>query len=213
MATSWADLRQQTLEVHQRLLHGDPTASADAAELLLDPVVARLQRKWPGLAHTDACHDAATDVLVVYLADPSRYQPTQSSLVGWLVMQAHGDLLNDHASKPKQFERMWLAESAMPVDPSTGETPQLGDQAPSFDTLPEVNGSTVLAAVRDAFPNERDRQLIWLMCIEGSHSTEEAAKVLGLAGLSPTDRAAEVKRHKDRIMRRLRRLRLDDHDE
>ena len=213
MAASEAELRQQALDVHQRLLHGDPTASADAAELLLDQVVARLQRKWPGLASTDACHDAAIDVLVMYFADPSRYQPAQSSLVGWLVMQAHGDLLNDHASKPKRFERLWLVESALPVDPSTGETPRIGDQIPSLDALPDVDGSIVLAAVRDAFPNERDRQLIWLMCIEGSHSTEEAAKVLGLAGLSPAERTAEVKRHKDRVMRRLRRLGLDERDE
>ncbi len=213
MATRGSELRQQALEVHQRLLHGDPTASADAATLLLKPVVAHLRRKWPGLAYTDACHDAAIDVLVEYFADPSRYQPSRSSLVRWLVMQAHGDLLNDHASKPKQFERLWLVESALPADPSTGEVQRVGDQSPSFDTLPEVDGSTVLTAVRDAFPNERDRQLIWLMCIEGSHSTEEAAKVLGLAGLPPAERTAEVKRHKDRVMRRLRRLGLDDRDE
>lgn len=206
MAASDAELWLEALDVHQRLLQGDPIASADAAELLLDPVVARLKRKWPGPAYSDACHDAAVDVLVMYFTDPSRYQPAQSSLVGWLVMQAHGDLLNDYASKPKQFERLWLVESALPVDPNTGEAPRVGDQVPSFDSLPEVDGSAVLAAVRDAFPNECDRQLIWLMCIEGSHSTEEAAKVLGLGGLSSAERTAEVKRHKDRVMRRLRRL-------
>ena len=150
MAASEAELRQQALDVHQRLLHGDPTASADAAELLLNPVVARLRRKWPGPAYSEACYDAAVDVLVVYFTDPSRYQPAQSSLVGWLVMQAHADLLNDYASKPKQFERLWLVESALPVDPSTGEAPRVGDQIPSFDTLPEVDGSIVMAAVRDA---------------------------------------------------------------
>ena len=206
MAASDAELWLKALDVHQRLLQGDPTASADAAELLLDPVVTRLKRKWPGTAYSDACHDAAVDVLVVYFTDPSRYKPAQSSLVGWLVMQAHGDLLNDYASKPKQFERLWLVESALPVDPNTGEVPRVGDQVPSFDTLPEVDGSAVLAAVRGAFPNECDRQLIWLMCIEGSHSTEEAAKVLGLDCLSGAERAAEVKRQKDRVMRRLRRL-------
>jgi len=213
MVASEAELRQQALDVHQRLLHGDPTASADAADLLLDPVVARLRRKWPGPAFSDACHDAAVDVLVAYFTDPSRYQRDQSSLVGWLVMQAHGDLLNDYASKPKQFERLWLVESALPVDPSTGEAPRVGDQVPSFDTLPDVDGSIVLAAVRDAFPDECDRQLIWLMCIEGSHSTEEAAKVLGLDGLSVAERTAQVKRHKDRVMRRLRRLGLEGRDE
>jgi hypothetical protein len=128
-------------------------------------------------------------------------------------MQAHRDLINDYDSRPKRFERLWLVESALPVDPSTGETPRLGEQVPSFDTVPEIDGSTVLAAVRQAFPDERDRRLIWLMCIEGSHATEEAAEVLGLTGLPPAERTAEVKRRKDRIMRRLRRLGLDKRDE
>ena len=213
MVTSGAELQGKALEVHQRLLRDDPVAPADAVELLLDPVVAYLRYKWPDIVYTDDCRDAAVEVLVTYLADPSRYQPTQSSLVGWLVMQAHRDLINDYDSRPKRFERLWLVESALPVDPDTGETPRLGEQVPSFDTVPEIDGSTVLAAVREAFPDERDRRLIWLMCIEGSHSTEDTAEVLGLSGLPRAERTAEVRRHKDRVMRRLRRLGLDKRDE
>ncbi len=116
MAASGSELQLQALLVQQRLLRGDPVAPADAAELLLDPVVAHLQYKWPDIAYTDACRDAAVDVLVTYLADPSRYLPNQSSLVGWLVMQAHRDLINDYDSRPKRFERLWLVESALPVN-------------------------------------------------------------------------------------------------
>jgi len=128
-------------------------------------------------------------------------------------MQAHGDLTNDYASRPKRFERTWLVESALRVDPDTGEPPRVGDEVASFDSLPDVDGSLVLAAVREAFPDSRDRQLIWLMCIEGSRSSEEAARVLGLEGLTPAQRTAEVKRQKDRVMRRLRRLGLDNRHE
>jgi RNA polymerase sigma-70 factor, ECF subfamily len=213
MATSRADLQERALEVHQRLLGGDPIAPADAAELLLDPVVARLRYKWPDVVYTDACRDAAVDVFVTYLAHPNRYQPTQSSLVGWLVMQADHDLINDYDSRPKRFERLWLVESALPVDPNTGETLRLDEQVPSFDPVPDIGGASVWAAVREAFPDERDRRLIWLMCIEEEHSTEAAAEVLGIMGQPPAERTAEVKRRKDRIMRRLRRLGLDQRDE
>jgi hypothetical protein len=213
VATNGAELQEKALEVHQRLLGGDPVAPADAAELLLDQVAGRLRYKWPDVVYTDACSDAAVEVLVTYLADPSRYQPSRSSLVGWLVMQAHRDLINDYDSKPKRFERLWLVESALPVDPNTGETPRLDEQVASFDTVPVIDGSSVLAAVREAFPDERDRRLIWLMCIEENHSTEAAAEVLEITDLPSAQQTAEVKRRKDRIMRHLRRLGLDKRDE
>jgi hypothetical protein len=72
-----------------------------------------------------------------------------------------------------------------------------------------LEDSTVFAAVRKAFPDERDRRLIWLVCVEGSRSTDEAATILGLTDLPKEQREAEVRRNKDRVMRRLRRLGLD----
>lgn len=212
MATG-AERQRQALAIHERLLHGDPTASLDASDLLLDALVARLRTRWPRLAHTDACHDAAVEVFVMYLQAPDRYDPTRSSLLGWLAMQAHGDLLNEYTSKQKGFERGWLVESEVPPKSDTGDAPRVGDQVRWFDKVPDLDGSTVLNAVRNAFPDERDRRLVWLMCIDGSRSTEEAAAILGLEHLQTEERVATVKRHKDRVMRRLRRLGLENRDE
>ncbi|WP_448639432.1 hypothetical protein [Geodermatophilus sp. URMC 63] len=207
------DLQQQALEIHRRLLRGDPTASLDAAELL-EPLTFRLRLKWPGPDYAEACGDAAVEVLVGYLQAPDRYDPTRSALLTWLVMQAHGDLLNAYASPQKRFERAWLVESSLVSDATDEKAPSaIGDHIPSFDTVPSLTKSTVLTAVADAFPEERDRQLIWLMCVEGSRSTDEAAKVLQLLDLPPDERARAVRRHKDRIMQRLRRLGLDKRDE
>lgn len=212
MAVDRAELQEQALGVHRRLLAGDPTASADAAALLLYPLVKRLNARWPLLKRTDACYDAAVEVVSMYLVAPARYDQSRSSLLGWLTMQAHGDLRNDHASPSKRFERSWLVESCLPADPDTGQPPTVGGTV-TFDVLPDVGGSQLFQTVREAFPDIRDRQLIWLMCVEGSRSTAEAARVLGLGGLPPPRLTAEVKRHKDRVMRRLRRLGLDDHNE
>lgn len=207
-------LQQQALDLHQRLLNGDPTASLDAAELLLDPLVSRLRAKWPSQNYIDACHDAATEVIVIYLQAPRRYDPARSALLTWLTMQAHGDLLNAYASPQKKFERDWTVESDLSRNDSDGGAEvKLGDQVAWLDAVPTLDGSRVLASVRAAFPEERDRRLIWLMCIDGVHATDEAAAVLDLMQLPPPERAAAVKRHKDRVMRRLRRLGLDESNE
>lgn len=205
---SGTKLQQQALDIHQRALRGDPTATFDAADLLLEALVARLRARWPRLSGTDACHDAAVDVFVQYLQAPDRYDPSRSSLLGWLTMQAHADLSNEHASKQKRFERAWMVESALsPSEPDAGRT-ALAEE-PWVDTVPTLEDSTVFAAVRKAFPDERDRRLIWLVCVEGSRSTDEAAIILGLTDLPKEQREAEVRRNKDRVMRRLRRLGLD----
>jgi len=206
-------LQQQALDIHQRLLSGDPTASLDAADLLLDPLVSRLRAKWPSQNYIDACHDAATEVIVIYLQAPRRYDPARSALLTWLTMQAHGDLLNAYASSQKKFERDWIVESDLSRnDPDSDDAAvQLGDQMAWLDAVPVLDASRVLVSVRAAFPEERDRQLIWLMYIDGVHSTD--AEVLDLMHLPPLERAAAVKRHKDRVMRHLRRLGLDENDE
>ena len=209
-----AQLQQQALEIHQRLLCEDPTAPLDAAELLLDPLVNRLRGRWPAHAYFDACRDAATEVLATFLQAPDRYDPKLSALLTWLAMQANGDLINDYKSQQKTFERSWIVESALPPDGRESDPPvRLGDRTPWVDAVPSLDTSAVLAAVANAFPDGRDRELIWLMCVEGERSTDDAAAVLGLMELPTRERAAAVKREKDRVMRRLRRLGLDNDDE
>lgn len=207
-------MQQRALVIHQRLLDGDPTASPDAADLLLDPLVRRLRTKWPRPDFAEACHDAAVEVVVAYLSAPDRYDPTRSLLLTWLALQANGDLINAYDSRQKRFERAWIVESALShIEPEGEASPTLGDQIPWLDSVPSLDASAVLTAVRDAFPDESDRRLIWLICVENEHSTDAAAAVLGLAELHPDERTAAVKRRKDRVMRRLRRMRLETYDE
>lgn len=205
MAEAAAGLQEQALEVHQRLLLDAPTAALDATELLLAPLTRRLRAKWPQLDR-DATHDAATEVLVQYLQAPARYDPTRASLLGWLLLQAHRDLINEYNGKQKSFERAWLVESDLPADRATGEPAQLDDHLPPTEIEPRLGPSRFLSAIRDALPDERDRQLLWAIADEGSRGTDEAAEILGLTHLPPAERTAEVRKNKDRIMKRLRRL-------
>lgn len=211
MASHGIRLQEQALEIHQRLLLGDPTASLDATELLLAPLIARLQARWPTLDY-DTRYDAATEVLVQYLQAPTRYDAARASVLGWLTMQAHGDLTNAYHSKQRRFEQSWIVESDLPTSPTSGE-PRLDDYLPSIEMNPHLDRSRFLADLRDAFPDERDRRLLWHIVVDGSRSTDEAAEILGLTHLPAIERAAEVRKNKDRIMKRLRRLDLDRDDD
>lgn len=56
------------------------------------------------------------------------------------------------------------------------------------------------------FPDERDRRAV-LLVISNERSTDAFAEVWGVAELPPTERCAAVKRNKDRVKARIRRLR------
>jgi hypothetical protein len=62
----------------------------------------------------------------------------------------------------------------------------------------------VLAAVRGAFSAEELR--VVMLMLDGERSTDACARVLGLADLPAPEQAREVKRVKDRLGKRLRRL-------
>jgi len=76
------------------------------------------------------------------------------------------------------------------------------DEHPSEREEPEVK----LSDVREALPDERDRHAVLLM-MEEERSTEAFAEVWELGNLPTNEQAAEVKRNKDRVKARLRRLR------
>lgn len=212
MAEYQAGLQVRALEIHQRLLQGDPVAPLDATKLLLGPLIGRLRARWPTHDH-DTRYDAATEVLVQYLQAPARYDPAKASMLGWLTMQAHGDLSNAYRSKQKRFEQAWVVESGLPANPTSGEPARLEDYLPPTEATPQLDPSRLLKAISQAFPDERDLRLLWHVVVEGSRSTDEAAEILGLTHLPPDERTAEVRKNKDRIMRRLRRLNLGRDDD
>ncbi len=83
---------------HNRLVAGDRVASEELAGLLLDPLVARLRRRWPRWKHTDVLYDAAVDVVLDYLQAPERYDPGGGPLLRWLEIAAHRYLTNAYRS-------------------------------------------------------------------------------------------------------------------
>ena len=59
------------LDLHGRLLDGDPTASAEIAELVLGPLTEGFKRAFPRVEET-LITDAVEDAILSYLKMPSR---------------------------------------------------------------------------------------------------------------------------------------------
>lgn len=51
-------------------------SSRATRRMLLDPLVARLKRRWPRWKQTDVLYDPAVDVVLGYLQVPERYDPS-----------------------------------------------------------------------------------------------------------------------------------------
>jgi hypothetical protein len=184
--------------LHADVCAGDPTAWSRVFTALLDWLVDWLGFRWSDLRDSERLHDFAVDSIMSYLRAPHRYDPAQSSLLSYLRMDAHGDLLNEH----DRLQRAGEAERQVCVEVGDLERKGIPDEYPSDREPPTMT----LAQIREVFPDERDRRAV-LLLIADERSTEAFAEVWDLADLPPDERFAVVKRNKDRVKARIRRLR------
>jgi len=76
------------LNLHQRLVAGDLTASAELAELFLPIITDRLARIFPQLDDVCMVDTAVEDALLNYIERPTQYKPEKLRLESYLVMSA-----------------------------------------------------------------------------------------------------------------------------
>jgi RNA polymerase sigma-70 factor (ECF subfamily) len=184
--------------LHADVCAGDPTAPSRVFTVLLEPLIDWLSFGWRNERDAERVRDFAIDSIIGYLESPERYDPARASLLTYLRLDAHGDLLNDHDRRQRQRERWKKAAVELEDEARNSST----DEYPSEREEPDLK----LSDVREALPDERDRRAALLM-MEEERSTRTFAEVWELTALPPQEQAAEVKRNKDRIKARLRRLR------
>lgn len=184
--------------LHADVCGGDPTASSRVFTVLLDPLIDWLSFRWSNERDAERVRDFAIDSIIGYLESPERYDPARASLLTYLRLDAHGDLLNDHDRRQRQGKRLQETDVELEDEIRNSST----DEYPSDREEPELR----LVDVREALPDERDRRAVFLM-MEGERSTEAFAEVWELTDLPAPQQVAEVKRSKDRVKARLRRLR------
>jgi DNA-directed RNA polymerase specialized sigma24 family protein len=147
----------ELLQLHTRLTAGSPTASAEIAELLYEWLLVRL-RAAVAYASADDVADVASDALVRYFADPTRFRPELGkSLSGFLLMDARGDLLNLLGSRRARPASARLSDAVADLleDRNIGSMTKERD----LEHLPSHLDARVLALL----PDPTDQSLLELM--------------------------------------------------
>jgi len=194
------------IALNQRLLEGDPTAPADVAEELLQPLVTRLRHAFPNLAQDEVLLDSVVDAVLSYSERPGQFDPSKATLLGYLVMSAKGDVLNALARRRKRAVR----EVSLQVVEDSPRARKLisehGHVASADDVVIERFESERLAKhIRAAARSPEDGRVLQLL-VNGERRTERFAAVLGVDHLARAEQRRVVKQVKDRLKKRLERM-------
>lgn len=185
-------------EIHERLLAEDVTAPAELAEALLEPLLQWLSKKYPKLSDPDLLYDAVTDALISYIKHPAQFDPTRRSLMGFLVMAAEGDLRNALAKEKRRRQR----ETSLEVVELGVAGGNIGVEVGNSET--ESEREKLRQALPRIFEDPKDLAIVELI-ISGERTTAAFVEVLQLRHLPVEQQRREVKRHKDRLKKRLER--------
>lgn len=200
--------------LHERMSAGDPTLLGDVAQLVIEPLIGQLRRRF---RHVDDQHlqDGAADALIEYGKNPAQANATAGAgVMGFLVKRSESRV-KDRTRKEKQRDR---AEGgyAHGLDPSAerdrGNVVELRrvrtehDQealnnavsALPIDVEERLEREAQIKEVLAGTKTELDRRLLE-MILAGVRETAEYARVLGIDGKPVEVQEAEVKRYKDRL--------------
>lgn len=198
--------------LHQRLLAGDLTASAEIAETYLPRLIHYMGTHFPRI-DPHLVETATDDALMSYLQRPEQYDPGKLSLERYLRMSARCDLYNlltesKRESGPQDRQDVELDATSMEhdIEDETGL---------SVEEQVAILISPVWQRLQELLPNQVDLEIVLLM-MEDIRETSAYATILGITHLTQEEQAREVKRHKDRLkkwlQRKVQHSELTDHD-
>lgn len=190
-------------DLHQRMLDGDVTAPARIAELFMPVVTRKLRRKYPNMNDPHLVDTAVEDAILNYFARPEQYNPVKLGLLGYLRMSAEGDLRNLLQGEEKEADHLRLNGSVELDDSGTEHRIEVPDDF-DLQALVLARNSPVWELLGDILPDAVDQEIVLLM-MDHVRETSAFAEVLGILDLSTDEQAAAVKRHKDRLKKKLQR--------
>lgn len=186
-------------ELLHRLRARDPIAAAEFCERYLPLLLA--DRRWfAGRTRDDhLIEEAAHLALFNFVKRPETYDSSQKGILPYLRMAAGGDLLNAIAREQRHARRRAPLE-AVELQPVGGN-----DQQSPPDLPGGVSQELLLHRLREQLPEPRDREAMGMM-IDGVRETAAYARLYELDHLPAEQQTRAVKRHKDRLKQRARRL-------
>jgi len=189
----------EALSLHERALQRDPVVSVDVFQAFMGPLQGILNRK-RGCTREDA-RDSAIDAVISYLDHPERYDPQRAPLSTYLTQAAKNQLMDRQRSAGARTRR----EQEFATDF------ELQARSPKEAMEISMEARHALEQLEQLHFSEEERVFLGLI-LQGERSTRRLAEALGLGSLSELDLRREVKRRRDRLMKRLERLGKEDSD-
>lgn len=193
-------------KLHERLLSDDVVAPRDLAERVVPLVRNRLARLERSVGDPHLVPSVIGLVVAKYLREPQRFEPARGGLIAYLAMEARSDVLNELEARRRRRTRELPVADPVELEPRSGDSTveeEALDAVDPFGVAPMV-AQGAIRALQDL--DHLDRQLLQLMA-DGVRATSAYAAVLGLSHLPVELQRKAVKRHKDRLQKRLERLR------
>lgn len=185
--------------LHDRLRLGDRVASEELAVLILPSLREEIAQRFPRV-DDQLVSDGVIDAVLDYCASPDQFEPaTGVPLDRFLAGAAWRNVANLLTSERRRKRREKKAcgekrEGSVALDPLARNL-----QREEREECEERQ-----AAMFAALAEPRDREILALR-LAGVRETAAFARILNITELPPEHQRVEVKRHKDRIARFLRR--------
>ncbi len=186
------------------LIRQVPAASRRLVEQYFVPL-SRLLRKHLPFVPNESVDDAAYDALLALIQSPQNFDPKQSSLLTYLYRIAKNKVIDLFQLHQRRKLEIFVGGSVAlaQAEENNYRAGQISERMPIHDkneTLPP----DIMQLLEKILPDSRDRR-IWDMICDGRQDTADYAQLLGITHLPLNEQKAEVKRHRERVSKRVRR--------
>jgi RNA polymerase sigma-70 factor, ECF subfamily len=192
-------------QTHRRILQEDATAFAELCEAALPDLVKFLQARFSD-QDSHLCESTAIDCLLKYYQTPGIYDPDQISLFAYMRMAARYDLLSAVDKEQRLHQRLTSLDELADGPQTQKDEPR--DSQGILDDLLQRHTDWSFTEIIQALEAQLDRVekgCLWLM-LEGVRDNARYVEALDLAQMDETEQRLEVKRAKDRLVKKLQRF-------
>ena len=205
------------LALHRRLLERDPVAVQEFWLLYFNRLTNyATSRIFDPVTREDAGLNLAMHVIEAMLDRPERFDPARGkSLYGYLMMDLKGDIKNYLTRAMREPRPIRLDEPIGGDDDDVGNQ-DLGRNLSSGEPGPEeiaesAESQARVNAIRTRVVETDEEGIVFdLQYVAGERTTDAFAGPLGITGLPQSEQVQIVQKLKDRLAKRLRRMKEDE---
>jgi RNA polymerase sigma-70 factor (ECF subfamily) len=200
-------------EQHLRLIDGDPLASSDIASAIYPTFIGIFSKKYAGIEQ-ELIANAVVDAVIAYLKCPQDYPADKGiKLFSYLYTRIKSLTLN-YYQKEKARKSRELLQNDIFSEPQEDLSEEMVPQPEEanvelFDSNIEYSDEKALLPpahrLSEIFNDSTDQQMAHLVIV-GVRATSQFSSILGIEARSLSEQKVIVKRHKDRIKKRLERV-------